>query len=248
MIYFLLLSVHEGLVLVVLFIKQVTKFNFVTLSNLDVFKCDFDVSAFKSILYKEFGIHYPENIKGAVNKRQSEFLAGRYCAKQALEQYNICNYTLFALENRAPSWPKGYVGSITHTSENALSVVAQDSEYAGLGIDAEDILSPQKVSDIREIITTETEYNFLKEHYLDINIAFTLVFSAKESLYKALNPIVDIFFDFQAVEIHELTQNTFKLALAIDLSSTYKKGHIFEGSYLLNKQQIITIITINKTL
>lgn len=172
------------------FISKLSKFNLDNLPSLNIFQCTFDVTAFDSILFQQLSIYYPKNIQTAVNKRKSEFFAGRYCAKQALAEYNINDYTIYALKSRAPSWPKGYIGSISHTSDSAYSIVATSTEYSGIGIDAEDILSNQQIINIREIITTDSEFNFIQESLLDINIAFTLVFSAKESLFKALNPIV----------------------------------------------------------
>ena len=229
------------------FINKLSIFNLDNLPNLNIYQCIFDVTAFDSILFQQLSIHYPKNIQSAVIKRKSEFLAGRYCAKKALAEYNINDYTIYALKNRAPSWPKGYIGSISHTSDSAYSIVTKDTEYSGIGIDAEYILSKQQIIDIRKIITTDSEFNFINESLLNINITFTLIliFSAKESLFKALNPIVDIFFDFLAVKIINLSEKKFRLSLEIDLSSTYKKGHTFEGHYLLNKEQVITIVTIN---
>lgn len=227
-----------------LFISKLLKFNLDNLPSLSIFQCAFDITSFDSTLFNKLSIYYPENIQVAVNKRKSEFLAGRFCAKQALAEYEIYDYTIYALRSRAPSWPKGYIGSISHTSNSAYSIVAKNIEYSGIGIDAEDILSSQLVKDIGKIITTDSEFNFLHESPLEIEIAMTLVFSAKESLFKALNPIVEMFFDFFAVKVIELSAKTFKLSLEIDLSSTYKKGHIFEGYYLINKAQVITIVTI----
>lgn len=212
---------------------------------MNIFQCNFDATAFDAILFTQHFIHYPENIQTAVNKRKSEFFAGRYCAKQALAEYNINDYTIYALKNRAPSWPKGYIGSISHTSDSAYSIVAKNTEYSGIGLDAEYTLSNQQIIDIRKIITIDSEFNFIQKNPLDINIAFTLVFSAKESLFKALNPIVDKFFNFLDVRIIELSINKFRLSLSIDLSDVYKKGHTFEGHYLLNEGQVITIVTIN---
>jgi enterobactin synthetase component D len=229
---------------VTFFIGKVSKFNVETLPNLNIFQCIFDVTAFNSMLFQQFSIYYPENIQVAVNKRKSEFLAGRYCAKQALAAHNINGYTIGSFKNRAPAWPKGYIGSITHTSDRAYSIVVKNTKYSGMGIDAEYILSNQQIVDIKGIVTTDSEFNFLIESQLDISIAFTLAFSAKESLFKALNPIVNKFFDFLDVEIIELGTNKFRLFLEIDLSATYKAGRTFEGHYVVNKSQIITIITI----
>src|SRR5690606_7567998 len=50
----------------------------------------------------------------AVNKRQTEFLAGRLCAHEALRRLLGVPSIPAVAEDRSPCWPSGVVGSITH--------------------------------------------------------------------------------------------------------------------------------------
>ena len=47
-------------------------------------------------------------------KRLSDFATGRYCAMKALEQFGIQDAIIPIGEDRAPIWPEGIVGSISH--------------------------------------------------------------------------------------------------------------------------------------
>ena len=52
----------------------------------------------------------------AVPKRVAQFTAGRVCARRALAQLgNTEPVPILMGEDRAPQWPAGYVGSISHT-------------------------------------------------------------------------------------------------------------------------------------
>src|SRR5690606_3948746 len=56
-------------------------------------------------------------------KRQSEFLAGRLCAREALACLTQQRSIPAVGEDGAPQWPAGVVGSITHGAGLALAVV-----------------------------------------------------------------------------------------------------------------------------
>src|SRR5690606_17543759 len=50
----------------------------------------------------------------ALNKRQTEFLAGRICAHEALRRLTGAPLILPVAEDRSRCWPAGVVCSITH--------------------------------------------------------------------------------------------------------------------------------------
>jgi hypothetical protein len=102
-------------------------------------------------------------VERAVEKRRHEFRAGRHCARAALRTLGLPAGPIPRRTDRAPGWPVGSVGSITHTGDLAsglaAAVVAPDSVALGLGVDAE---SDSDLSDaITERIVTRAEYRFL---------------------------------------------------------------------------------------
>ncbi|AZZ36355.1 hypothetical protein CIK05_05970 [Bdellovibrio sp. qaytius] len=158
--------------------------------------------------------------KEAVLKRRYEFFAGRVCA--ALAYKKLTQKKLLELqinEDRSPKWPHGIVGSISH---NEKYVVAELSSKAkGLGIDLATLGSVEK--NLQESICNKddvTQINGISsEHFL------TYIFSFKESLFKAVYPLVNEFFDFQSASVTQVdfAQKTFQISLNEKISSLLSK-------------------------
>lgn len=142
---------------------------------------------------------YPEEelwIAGASEKRIQEFTAVRACAREALARLGRERPPLIADSIRGPTWPAGVMGSLTHTESYRAAVVAERGEHIALGIDAEPALPLP--SDIGKRILTEREIRLVKlfEDETGLGCWDRLVFSAKESVYKAWAPLVGRFLDF----------------------------------------------------
>ena len=93
------------------FFKTVqTPFNFPK----DIVSCtvNFQVADFKDSLYEDCGIVLPTKLKEAAPTRKADFLAGRYCALQALSQLGNVGipFQLPVSDNRHPIWPEGLTG------------------------------------------------------------------------------------------------------------------------------------------
>lgn len=125
----------------------------------------------------------PESLQSAVPKRRSEFLAGRLCAALALRQAGMAEAV--GQSGRAPVWPDGVAGSITHSRDRAIAAVS--THYAGVGVDCEALVPDDRAFALCSAIFTETEAQ-LRPAALPFGVFFTLVFSAKEALYKARAP------------------------------------------------------------
>src|SRR5690349_8745449 len=78
-----------------------------------------------------------EYVARAIEKRVLEFAAGRACARAAMKELGLGDVAIPAGEDRAPVWPVGVVGSITHTDAYCLAVVADASRFASIGVDVE---------------------------------------------------------------------------------------------------------------
>lgn len=153
--------------------------------------CNFDLNNFDNSLFFELDIDCPVEIINSVVKRKAEFLAGRYAAKLALQQnYNkeVDLPAVYIGNDRQPIWPRGIVGSITHNSSQAIVGIGSTSHIKYLGIDIENILSLKSAQEISYQICDRAEIRTVMCTGLKFDIAITLIFSAKESLYKALYP------------------------------------------------------------
>ena len=69
--------------------------------------------------------------------RKSEFIAGRFCAQQALKELKSKKLHVEIGEKRQPIWPEGFCGSITHKQNYAAAAVTYKSNFDSIGIDLE---------------------------------------------------------------------------------------------------------------
>jgi 4'-phosphopantetheinyl transferase EntD len=137
-------------------------------------------------------------------KRRTEYLAGRHCARAALARLGIEGHLLRAGAERAPIWPPGIVGSITHTGTTADGfcgvVVARSEDLAAVGLDAE-LDQPLPDELLPTVLTSRERDALLRRPPETRGQIATLTFSAKESVYKALSPLLGIFLEFEQVEV-----------------------------------------------
>ena len=146
-----------------------------------------------------------EQVAGAVLRRRVEFAAGRYCARRALSRLNIGDFVLRNGADRAPQWPHGVVGAITHTGRADDAgycgvVVARVDDVVTVGLDAEEItpLAPSLWS----YVLTQNERRALDAGASGAAGALAkTIFSAKECFYKAQFPLSRRFLRFHDVEI-----------------------------------------------
>jgi 4'-phosphopantetheinyl transferase EntD len=168
---------------------------------------DYADDAFALPLSAEMLSRLPQALRHATQKRQREFLAGRWCAKQALQSLGAGSIHVAMAEDRAPIWPDGVVGSITHTGDFAAAGVAWAADIAALGIDSEQIIDPAAAHDIADICMVNEATLFKAAHGRSFCEFCTFVFSAKESVFKCLFPLTRKFLEFSDVRITSIDWN-----------------------------------------
>ena len=133
-------------------------------------------------------------------RREAEFRAGRACARQALAQFGYRNWALIPAPTREPIWPQGIVGSITHADGYCAAVVARACGCAGLGIDVETI---GRINDaVAPLICSAEELALFDDGLSGSRRALlALLFSAKESVFKAIFPGERVVFEPADVEV-----------------------------------------------
>jgi enterobactin synthetase component D len=162
----------------------------------------------------------PSAMTGAVKKRQTEFLAGRHCAAVSIERCrsDLGRVTVAAAADGRPLWPDGLVGSITHSAGFAWAAVARSEQARGLGIDSEVRLDDERAAALAGSILTRAELRALRAARLGDGAAVTLAFSAKESLFKCLHPLVLRPFDYLDAEVTAVVApGELELRLLVDL-------------------------------
>lgn len=167
----------------------------------------FDAAGFDTHHFALAGIDCPPPIARAVRKRQSEYFFGRLCARSALTALGLAHVHIGTGTGRAPSWPAGVVGSITHCNKIAAAIVAWDTQFRGIGIDIEEVNGEPAVIDaLLATAVSAVEMDRLADGLALFGrcLPVVLVFSAKESFFKALYGTVRRYFDFAALELEEL--------------------------------------------
>jgi enterobactin synthetase component D / holo-[acyl-carrier protein] synthase len=149
---------------------------------------------------------FPEEsrvIGSAVQSRREQFSAGRWLARRAWQELGQASVPLLNDEQRVPIWPAGIVGTITHTQIWCAVAVARSADVAGLGADVEPATALEV--GLWERVCRPEERDFLQGQAPPLaGLLAKAVFSAKESIYKALYPKVRSFLDFQAMRIELL--------------------------------------------
>ena len=149
-----------------------------------------------------------EEVSRSVEKRRAEFSKGRVCARRALRRLGISDGPIAVGPSRAPIWPKGIVGSITHCEGLVAAVAAHAVNEPAIGLDAEVLGAlPQSLFDR---VCTAKELEQIRESEHGLVDWHTLIFSAKESIHKALHPVTGIWLEFFDVELSiDLAQKRF---------------------------------------
>jgi 4'-phosphopantetheinyl transferase EntD len=136
-----------------------------------------------------------------VEKRRREFTAVRACARQAMDKLGVPPQPVLPGERGAPRWPHGLLGSMTHCQGYCAAALARVDELASLGIDAEphDRL-PDGVLDATALPAEQTRLRALARSHPSVHWD-RLLFSAKESVYKAWFPLTGRWLDFLEADI-----------------------------------------------
>lgn len=185
------------------------------------------------------GMLLPPQLQFAGPKRQKEFLAGRQCAVEAFAKADYLLRTPLGLDaDRLPCWPDGWLGSISHAGEGACAIVGRRADHSALGVDMECLVDKQVAMESRYQIASSGEFEVVSA--LPPDRAFTLLFSAKEALYKALYPSLRRFFDFSAAQAVSMQSNLLWLQLSEDWGADRPEGtrvpvrFVFRGDYVFS--------------
>jgi 4'-phosphopantetheinyl transferase EntD len=130
--------------------------------------------------------------------RRREFHAGRTAARAALRDLGVPYAILPKGADRLPRWPDGYLGSIAHCPGCCVAAAARCAHLAGVGLDAE--VRCRVRPRLHAAICTASERSWMDTVDGGEETA-TLLFSAKEAVYKCLHPATGVRLDFADVNI-----------------------------------------------
>ncbi|MGW2649785.1 4'-phosphopantetheinyl transferase family protein [Streptomyces sp. NPDC001393] len=185
-------------------------------------------------------------IAKAVEGRRREFTTARACARAALARIGLPPTPIVPGARGAPQWPAGVVGSMTHCAGYRACAVARRQEIAAIGLDAE---PHDKLSDaVLSSVASADE-----QHRLAALAALVpgrhwdrILFSAKESVYKAWFPLTRRRLTFKDASITiDPANGTFIAKLLVDAPQVNGAALTeFDGRWLVDGGFIATAVAL----
>jgi 4'-phosphopantetheinyl transferase EntD len=140
-------------------------------------------------------------IRDAAPRRRREFTAVRACARLALARAGFQPVPVLSGASGAPVWPPGVVGSMTHCDGYRACAIGLAEMFAAIGIDAE----PHEAlpAGVLPMVAVESERPALALLAArDPGICWDrILFSAKESVFKAWFPATGRWLGFSGAEV-----------------------------------------------
>ena len=133
-------------------------------------------------------------------------------------------------EHGRPMVPPGFLGSISHKDNIGVALVAEDGDDAslitkGIGIDIEKA-STLKSRIERKILTPNERESLGNLEGISRDEEVLLRFSLKESVYKAMHPLINQYVGFQEAEITPKSDGTASVDLNLKSGQHAKLGTI----------------------
>lgn len=185
-------------------------------------------------------------LRGAVESRLLEFRAGRALARDAMRALGAPGCALPVMPDRAPAWPEGLVGGITHCADLcAVAVGRSDQGWLSVGIDLEP--NSSLPSDLVAEICGAEEREWLDSLPPRVTGRFArLIFSIKECVYKCQYPLSRRLLDFAALTIGiDAEGGRFTAHFNAD-AAPFARGDMIRGRFAMDAEHIATAVALRR--
>jgi len=146
-----------------------------------------------------------EFVLRAVARRREEFAAGRWCAREALAQIGVAPVPVLVGRWRQPLWPPGIIGSITHAAGLCAAVAMPaptPAQAPAVGIDLLEISQATRIlPDAARFVAADDETAGGRDFTGEALDPLVLLFSAKESVVKAVSARLERFVDLTEIRV-----------------------------------------------
>ncbi|MBM3606449.1 MAG: phosphopantetheinyl transferase [Alphaproteobacteria bacterium] len=166
----------------------------------------------------------------AVSARRMEFAAGRAAARAAMAQIGVLPCAIPVRPDRAPEWPSGLCGSISHGGSQAGAIVSRRTDWAGLGLDLEP--AAPMAADLADLVRHPGDQDATG---LPPELAATLCFGVKEAAFKAQFPLIAQWLDYRDIAM-TVTPDRFQLML---------KGVRLQGQWFQEDGMFVSVLLIS---
>jgi 4'-phosphopantetheinyl transferase EntD len=169
--------------------------------------------------------------------RRDSFSSGRYCVRAAQVELALPTQEIGRIE-RAPIWPQGCIGSISHSP--SVAVAALSRSLTGVGVDIEH--QGRVTGKIWPKLFTEEETAWLAAAP---EFCADLMFSAKEAGYKAIYPLGQQFIGFHEARIEiDLARQQFRIKY-LGAHTANKLLDAGTGYWHREQDHVLTIFTLD---
>lgn len=182
----------------------------------------------------------------AVDSRRQQFTTVRACARTVLEQWSIDRPAMVPGTAGYAPWPDGFVGSMTHTDGFCAAAAAPGQDARSIGIDAESVAPlPDGVLPLVTHPSERAQLGVLtasQEHFPWDR----LLFSAKESVYKAWYPVMRCWLGFEDVRLRFDDDGRFAAELVSGRHGADEAALVdtMQGRWLTTGAHIVTAVFI----
>ncbi|NUF99952.1 4'-phosphopantetheinyl transferase family protein [Acinetobacter oleivorans] len=188
-------------------------------------------------------LDHPLKIAQARVERKNEYLCGRVLAQAVLNHHFGLDQPITSMHEPLPIWPSHVLGSISH-SQNKL-IVALSSHAIYLGIDIEHWVTSEFARESAHLVLTSSEFDLWKNkaaEFFDFARYVSLIFSIKESLYKAVYPTAKQYIDFLEASIVDINfeNQTLTLTFLPEIQQCYQLLEQYQGGWVVEQDHIMT--------
>lgn len=192
----------------------------------------------------------PDELQDAAWARQQSFLAGRYCAAQAMRQLGVSSGQLLRrLNDRRVDWPETVVGSISHSGDLALAVVGLASQWRAVGADIQTVMSEPRALLVCKRVMSEDELTLIKSGVFGQSFveSVTRLFSIKETVYKLLYGVAERYMPFSAVSLLSFDAPYATLRLNVDWGVGWVAGSTLSVLAYPYDDSVLSLAVLPKT-
>jgi 4'-phosphopantetheinyl transferase EntD len=178
-------------------------------------------------------------------KRQRDFRLGRAAARAAILGTGYpCTEAppILRGESREPLWPVGLVGSIAHCDSYGVAAVAWQQDVPAVGVDIQ-LIEERYTDALIARFADPDEFEWIKSDPRLKTERAVRLFSAKESVFKALYPLRRVWFAFDVAHLSPTeSEDVFMVSvrlpalstqsIELQVGSVFYAGHIITGAVL----------------
>lgn len=188
-------------------------------------------------------LEHPLKIAQARVERKNEYLCGRVLAQAVLNHHFGLDQLITSMHEPLPIWPTHVLGSISHSKNKLIVALSNNAVY--LGIDIEHWVTSEFAQESAHLVLTPSEFDLWKSkacEFFDFAHYVSLIFSIKESLYKAIYPTAKQYIDFLEASIFDINfeNQTLTLIFLPEIQQRYQLLEQYQGGWTVEQNHIMT--------